>query len=181
MLQTLCLLAMNTTLSKSSFRGNDDFLEKARESQPPQLSQVTDGKPILKASMNGGEQPRKKMENLNKTTRFPEGSELLAQEIARWKQRVQKMKEKERLEQSKPQTEHILNGKISQLTSMSEHMLKTIPLPDLLGGHVDDGNSKVPQKKEAENSPQSIHWSEADLKGVIGDADFDVSFGVLKK
>lgn len=83
MLQTLCLLAMNTMPSKSSFRGKDDFPEKARESQPPQLSQVTDGKPILKASLKGREQPQKKMDDLNKTTHSPEGSELLAQEIAR--------------------------------------------------------------------------------------------------
>ena len=36
-LQTLCWLGMNAMQSKSSFRGNVDFLKKAQESQPPQF------------------------------------------------------------------------------------------------------------------------------------------------
>ena len=35
--QTLCWLGMNAMQSKSSFRGNVDFLKKAQESQPPQF------------------------------------------------------------------------------------------------------------------------------------------------
>ncbi|MXQ89231.1 hypothetical protein E5288_WYG015859 [Bos mutus] len=108
-LQTLCWLGMNAMQSKSSFRGNVDFLKKAQESQPPQFSQVTDGKPISKASKKGGEESQKKMVDSKKITRFPEGSVLLTQEIARWKMRVQKMKENKRLERSKSQMEQVLN------------------------------------------------------------------------
>ncbi|OWK00567.1 hypothetical protein Celaphus_00019431 [Cervus elaphus hippelaphus] len=161
-LQTLCQSAMSAMRSKSSFWGNDDFLKMAQESQPPRFSQVTDGKPISKASRKSGAQPQKKMDDSKKTTCFPEGSVLLAQEIARWQMRVQQMKEKERLEQSKSQTEQVLNGKIT-------------PLLELLGHYMDDGNPKVPRKKEAEYGPPSIRRSEADLKGVIGDADFSGS------
>ncbi|CAN0410411.1 unnamed protein product [Rangifer tarandus platyrhynchus] len=100
-LQTLGQSAMSAMRSKSSFRDNDDLLKMGRESQPPRFSQVTDGKPISKASRKSGAQPQTKMDDSKKTTHFPEGSVLLAQEIARWQMRVQKMKEEERLEQSK--------------------------------------------------------------------------------
>lgn len=174
-LQTLCWLGMNAMQSKSSFRGNVDFLKTAQESQPPQFSQVTDGKPISKASKKGGEESQKKMVDSKKITRFPEGSVLLTQEIARWKMRVQKMKENKRLERSKSQMEQVLNGKLSLLTPMAEHVLKISPLLDPLRHHVEVGNLKVPRKKEAEYGPPPIHRSEADLKGVISGADFSGS------
>ena len=161
-LQTLGQSAMSAVRSKSSFQGNDDFLKTAQESQPPRFSQVTDGKPISKASRKSGAQPQKKMDDSKKTTRFSGGSVLLVQEIARWQMRVQKMKEKERLEQYKSQMEQVLNGKIT-------------PLLELLGRYIGDGNPKVPRKKEAEYGPPSIHRSEADMKGVTGDADFSGS------
>lgn len=172
-LQTLCRLG--AMQSESSFWGNVDFLKKAQESQAPQFSQVTDGKPISKASKKGGEESQKKMVDSKKITHFPESSALLAQGIARWKMRVQHMKEKKRLERSKSQTEQVLNGKLSLLTPLAEHMLKIIPVLDPLRHHVEDGNPKVPRKKEAEYGPPPIHPSEADLKGVIGDGDFSGS------
>ena len=162
-LQMLGQSAMSAVQSKSSFRGNDDFLKMAQESQPPRFSQVTDGKPISKASRESGAQPQKKTDDSKKTTRFSGGSVLLVQEIARWQMRVQKMKEKESLEQYKSQMEQVLDGKIT-------------PLLELLGRYIDDGNPKVPRKKEAEYGPPSIRRSEADMKGVIGDADFSGSF-----
>lgn len=177
MLQTLCLLAMNTNLSKSSHPITVDFLEKAQKTQPPQLSQVTSGKPILKASEKNGEQLQKKiMNNVNENTHFPESPELLAQEIARWKQSVQEMEEeKERLVQSNTLMEQVLNDNVRQLTSMAECLLKAIPLPNFLGDHLLYGNLKGQWKREAENGDQSIHQSEADLQGVIDDVDFIVS------
>lgn len=45
MVQTLCLLSLNTNLDRSSLLSTVDFLEKAQKSQFPQLSQVSDGKP----------------------------------------------------------------------------------------------------------------------------------------
>ena len=173
-LQTLCWLGMNAMQSKSSFRGNVDFLKKAQESQPPQFSQVTDRKLISKASKKGGEESQKKMVDSKKITHFPEGSVLLTQDIARWKMRVQKMKKNKRLEQCKSQMKQVLNGKLSLLTPMAEHVLIS-PLLDPLRHHVEVGNPKVPQKKEAEYGPPPIHRSEADLKGVIGGADFSGS------
>ena len=50
-----------------------------------------------------------------------------------------------RLGLSNTETEQILNDKVNQLTSMAEHMLKTILLLDLLRDHVDDGNLKAQQ------------------------------------
>ena len=88
--------------------------------------------------------------------------------------RVQKMKKNKRLERSKSQTKQVLNGKLSLLTPMAEHVLIS-PLLDPLRHHVEVGNPKVPQKKEAEYGPPPIHRSEADLKGVIGGADFSGS------
>ncbi|EPY79975.1 hypothetical protein CB1_000876001 [Camelus ferus] len=166
---------MNTNLSKSSHPTTVDFLEKAQKTQPPQLSQVTSGKPILKASEKNGEQLQKKiMNNVNENTHFPESPELLAQEIARWKQSVQEMEEeKERLVQSNTLMEQVLNDNVRQLTSMAECLLKAIPLPNFLGDHLLYGNLKGQWKREAENGDQSIHQSEADLQGVIDDVDFN--------
>lgn len=145
MLQTLCLLTMNTNLNRSSLPGTVDFLEKAQKSQPAQLSQVTDGKPILNASEKNGERLQKKLMNdVSENIHFPKSPEMVNQEIAGWKQRVQeKEEEKERLEQSNTQMVQILNSEVNQVTSMAEHLLKTILLLDLLGDHVYDGNSKV--------------------------------------
>ena len=145
MFQTLCLLAMNTNLNRSSLPDTVDFLEKARKSQPPQLSQVTDGKSILNASEKNGEQLQKKLMNdVNENIHFPKSPEMLNQEIAGWKQRVQeKEEEKEQLEQSNTQMVQILNNEVNQVTSVAEHLLKTILLLDILGDHVDDGNSKA--------------------------------------
>ena len=59
------------------------------------------------------------------------------------------MKKNKRLERSKSQTKQVLNGKLSLLTPMAEHVLIS-PLLDPLRHHVEVGNPKVPQKKEAE-------------------------------
>lgn len=94
MLQTLCLSAMNANQSRSSFQDTVDLLEKVHNSQPPQLSQVTDGKHTFKASEEEGEQPQKKETNdLNNNVDFPESLELSDQEIEREKWRVQEKEE----------------------------------------------------------------------------------------
>lgn len=121
MLQTLCLLTMTTDLNMSSLPGTVDFLAKEQKSQPPQLSQVIDGKPILNASEKNGAQLQKELMNdVNEIIHFPKSPEMLNQEIAGWKQRVQeKEKEKEWLEQSNTQMVQILNSEVNQVTSMA--------------------------------------------------------------
>lgn len=177
MLQTLCLLAMNANQSRSSIQDTVDLLEKVHNSQPPQLSQVTDGKHTFKASEEEGEQPQKKETNdLNNSVDFPESLELSDQEIEREKWRVQEKEEMGgSLEQWKARKEQVLKDKVSRLRSIAEHLLTIFSAPDPFGDHVDEGNSDIQPKKEAENGHCPVHGSEVDLKGIIDDVDCNVS------
>ncbi|XP_057552428.1 cTAGE family member 15-like [Hippopotamus amphibius kiboko] len=176
-LQTLCLSAMKADLSRSSFKDTVDFLEKAHNSRPPPLSQVTDGKHTLKASEEDGEQPQKKeRKDLHKSIDFPQSPELSDQDIEREKQRVQDKEELGgSLEPSKVRKEQVLKDKLSRLTSTAERLPPTFPSPGPLGDHVDEGNPDVQPKKEAGNGRRPVHGSEVDLKGVPDDADGSVS------
>lgn len=176
LLQTLCLSAINTNLSRFSLQDTVDFLEKARKSQPLKTSQATDAKPILKAPEKDGEQLQKTTTNdLNGNTHSPASPLVLCQDVSRWKERAQeKEKEKERLEQSNTRMQQILKDKVSQTLSVVADLLQTIPLPDLLGDQVDDRNGEVQQKREAGKGEHPVHGSEVDRKGVSDDADLGV-------
>lgn len=82
-LQTLCLSATNTNHSRLSLQDIVDFLEKA---QKRQLSQGSGDTPMLRASEMDGELQKKIRDDLNVNAHVPERPELLAQEIARWRQ-----------------------------------------------------------------------------------------------
>ncbi|EPY83705.1 CTAGE family, member 5-like protein [Camelus ferus] len=176
LLQILCFWALKENLRKTLLQGTVDFIEKAQKSQPPQLSQVTDGKHTLKPSEKNGKQAHKKEEkDLNKNTGFPESPELFHPETGRQKQQVQGKEELGgRLEQPKAGKAQVLQDRISRLRSTADHLLKTTPSPDLLGGPADGGHADVQQRKEAENGHRPVHGSEGDLKGVTGDADYNV-------
>lgn len=68
-LQTWCLRAPNQYLARLSLQEMIDLLKTVGRSQPPKLSQVTNEKPISKASGVDGEQLQKGiMDDLNKNT-----------------------------------------------------------------------------------------------------------------
>nr|KAF6426467.1 hypothetical protein HJG59_009165 [Molossus molossus] len=52
---------------------------------------------------------------------------------------------------------------------------QTIPKPDDLRDHVDDGNLEFPQKREEENGGRFIHWLEVNFKGDPHDVNIIVS------
>ena len=86
----MCLLAISTNHCRLSLQNTVDFLKKSQKSQSSKLPQVTGDRPILKASEKDREQLWKKiMDDLNGNTHFLESPELLAEEIMRWKQRLQ--------------------------------------------------------------------------------------------
>lgn len=175
-LQTLCLSAINTNHCRLSLLNTVEFLKKSQKSQPPKLSQATGDRPILKASEKNGKQLWKKiMDDLNANTQVLESPELLAQEIARWKQRLQETEqEKERLERSNAGLQQALKDKASQLVPLGENLLRTVPWPDLLGDRLGHVNWEVKQKREAENDSHPVHRAEGDVKGVTDDADSNV-------
>nr|KAF6469746.1 hypothetical protein HJG59_011122 [Molossus molossus] len=114
LLQTLCLRALSKHMSKLSLQDMVNLLKMARKSQPPKLSQVTDEKPISKASGIDEEQLQKNtMDNLNKNT-HPESAELLQEEMMGWKQKIQEKEEKQRQAQLYPKTEQVLQDIVSQ-------------------------------------------------------------------
>ena len=175
-LQALCLSAMNTNLSGSSFQDTADFLENAWNGQSSSLSQVTDGKHTFKASEDGGERPQKKdMNDLNNNVDFPESPEPSDQEIEREKQRVQ---EKEGQgggpEPSKALKEWVLEDRINRLRFIAKHLLTVFPFPELLRDGGDEGNPDIQPKKEAENGHPPVQGSEGDLKGIPDDAGCSV-------
>jgi len=176
-LQTLCFSAVSTNRCRLALQNTIDFLKMAQKTQPPNLSQVTGDRPILRTSEKNGKQLWKKiMDDLNGNTHVLESPELLAQEMARWKQRLQETEqEKERLEQSNAGMQRALKDKVSQLIPLGENLLKAIPWPCLLGDLLGHVNWEVKQKREAENDNHPIHRSEGDLKGVTDDADSNVS------
>ena len=64
------------------------------ESQPPTLPKATDEKPSLRASQKDGEQLGKKMlDDWKGNTAFPGRAEVLARDIARWRQKVREKEE----------------------------------------------------------------------------------------
>ena len=83
-----------------------DLVEKAQESQEPQRPRVTDDRPGIRASeKSGGQCCLKAVSDLNENTLVAEHPGLLAQELARWKQKVQeKEEEKERLQEVNAET-----------------------------------------------------------------------------
>uniref|UniRef100_A0A3Q2HX63 Uncharacterized protein n=1 Tax=Equus caballus TaxID=9796 RepID=A0A3Q2HX63_HORSE len=175
-LRTLCLAVMNTMLSTSALQDTVDLLEKVWKSLPLKIPQVTDTKPTLKASEKDDEQLQKNTTNdLNENTHFPARPLVLHQDMPRWEKTAQEKEEKKgRLEQSNTQTLSILKDQVSQILSAVAVPLHTIPLPDLLAQHMDDGNAEVQQKREAEKGEAPIPQSEVGLKGVTDDADLSV-------
>lgn len=150
----------------SSCQDSVDFLEKAQESRPPPLPHVTDETPVPKASENSGEQPQQRAgADLNGNTLVPESPELLAQEIARWKQKEEK---KARLGEANARREQDLEAEVGQVESLAEHLLRFCPVPGLPGGRGGDGDIDL-------SCHPPVHGPEGDLKGVRGDADFNVS------
>lgn len=81
--------------------------------------------------------------------------------------------EKETLEQSNAPVAWVLGGKVSQLMSMAESLLKTVLLPGPLGHHLDHMNWEFEQEREAENGEHPLHQSEVVLKAAIDDADLN--------
>lgn len=176
-LKTSCLSAINTNHCRLSLQNTVDFLKKLLKGQPPKSSQETGDRPIFKASEKNGEELWKKtLGHLNGNPPDLQSAERLAQETARWKQRLQEMEqEKERLEQSNAGFQQALNEKVSQLVPVGENLLKTFPGPTHLGDHLGHVNCEVEEKRETENDDGPIHGSEGDLKGVTDDADSNVS------
>nr|KAF6341584.1 hypothetical protein mMyoMyo1_011985 [Myotis myotis] len=177
LLQTLCSRALNKHLSSLSPQNMVDSLKTARKSQPPKLSQATDEKPTVKASGIEGERLQENiMDDLNKNAHFPESPELLPEELMGWKRKIQEQVEtKQRLEQLKAQTEQALQDRARPSLSVAGGPLKSIPKPDDLDDHMDDGNLEFPPKREAESGGGLLHESEVDLKDVPHDADASVS------
>ncbi|EPQ19988.1 Cutaneous T-cell lymphoma-associated antigen 5 [Myotis brandtii] len=171
LLQTLCLRALNKHLSNLSLQDMVGSLKTARKSQPPKLSQATDEKPTAKALGIEGERLQEDIvDDLNKNAHFPESPELLPEEMMGWRQKIQEQVEmKQRLEQLKAQ------DRVRPSLSVAGGPLKSIPKPDDLDDHMDDGNLESPQKREAESEGGFLHESGVDLKDVPLDADADVS------
>ncbi|EPY82504.1 hypothetical protein CB1_000649003 [Camelus ferus] len=82
---------------------------------------------------------------------------------------------KRNLERPKAGKAQGLQGRISRLRSVADHLLKASPsprlrAPRLRGGPVDGGRADIQQKEGAEDGHRPVHGAEGDLKGVTGDA-----------
>lgn len=64
--------------------------------------------------------------------------------------------------------EQDLEAEVGQVESLAEHLLRFCPLPGLPGGRGGDGDVDL-------SCHPPVHGPEGDLKGVRGDADFNVS------
>nr|KAF6374246.1 hypothetical protein mPipKuh1_009470 [Pipistrellus kuhlii] len=172
LLQTLCLRALSKHLSKLPRQDTVYRQKTARNSQPPELSQGTDEKPISEASgMDGEPLPKNRMDGLNKDFHYPESPKLCQGEIMGWKQEIQEEEEGEqRLGQANTGMRQVLKVRGGQSMSVAGN-----PKPDDLGHHLYDGNLEFPQKREAEKGDQFIHESEVDIKGIPHDADASLS------
>lgn len=182
LLQTMCLRALNRELSRMSRQNTADLLKTARKSQPPKLPQVTHEKPVSKASgRDGGQLEKNLTDNLNKNT-HPKSPELLKEEMMRRKHKIEeKEEERQRWEQSNPRTEQVLQNRASQPLSAAASPLQTVPQPDDLGHHVDEGNLEFLQKRKAENEDRFVQGLEVDLKGVPHHADTHVSQEIARQ
>nr|CAI9709397.1 unnamed protein product [Rangifer tarandus platyrhynchus] len=139
--RTPCLSALNAQPSASSHQDTVDFVEKAQKSREPQSPRVTDDRPGLRAFQKSGEQPRPKaVSDLNENALVAERPGLLAQELARWKQRVQEEEEKERLREVSARRQQELEAKVCQAEALARQLLRVFPVPDLLGGCGGDGD-----------------------------------------
>lgn len=140
--RTECLSALNAQPSGSSRQDTVDFVEKAQKSREPQCPRVTDDRPGLRAFEKSGEQPcPKTVSDVNENTLVAEHPGLLAQELARWKQRVQeKEEEKERLREVSARRQQELEAQVCQAEALAEQLLRVFPVPDLLGGCGGDGD-----------------------------------------
>ncbi|EPY73080.1 CTAGE family, member 5-like protein [Camelus ferus] len=172
LLKVLCFWALKENLRRTLFEGTVAFIEKALKSQPPQLSRVTDGKHTLKPSEENGERAQKKEKNdLNKRVGFPESPERFHPEIGRRERQVQGKEELGgRLERPKAGKAQGLQGRISRLRSVADHLLKASPSPRLRGGPAGGGRADIQQKEGAEGGHRPVPGAEGDLKGVTGDA-----------
>ena len=172
---TLCLSALNTHLRGSSHQDTGDLVGKAQESRAPQHPRVTDDRPGLGASeKSGGQCCPKAVSNLNGNTLVAEHPGLLAQELARWKQKVQeKEEEKERLQEVNAQRQQELEALICQVEALGEQLLRVFPVPDLLGGRGGDGDVE-PAGRAPVQQPKGV------LKKVGAGGDLCVSLPGLE-
>ncbi|KAI5140520.1 Ctage Family Member 2 [Manis pentadactyla] len=114
--QSLSLAAVTMHL-RLSLQFALDLLAKGSGSQPPTLLKATDAKPTLRASQKDGEQPAKEMlDDWKGNTAFPGRAEVLAQNIARCRQRLEEKEgEKEGLLRSDTRLEQDLKEGVSLL------------------------------------------------------------------
>ena len=172
---TLCLSALNTHLRGSSHQDTVDLVEKAQESQEPQRPRVTDDRPGIRASeKSGGQCCLKAVSDLNENTLVAEHPGLLAQELVKWKQKVQeKEDEKERLQEVNAQRQQELEALICQVEALGEQLLRVFPVPDLLGGRGGDRDVK-PAGRAPVQQPKGV------LKKVGAGGDLCVSLPGLE-
>ncbi|KAI5941123.1 cTAGE family member 2 [Manis javanica] len=154
-----------------------DLLAKGSGSQPPTLPKATDEKPTLRASQKDGEQPAKEMlDDWKGNTAFPGRAEVLAQNIARCRQRLEeKEREKEGLLRSDTRLEQDLKEGVSLLLSVAETLLHAVPPLAPLRHLLDGGGLEVKQKREVGNSKHPVPGSEVALRADVNDADSPVS------
>ena len=143
--RTPCLSALNAQPSGSSHRDTVDFVEKAQKSWELQCPPVTDDRPGLRAFEKSGEQPcPKAVSDLNENTLVAERPGQLAQELARWKQRVQeKEEEKERLREVSARRQQELEAQVCRAEeALARQLLRVFPVPGLPGGCGGDGDTE---------------------------------------
>ncbi|KAI5140549.1 Ctage Family Member 2 [Manis pentadactyla] len=171
---SLAVVAMHLRLSLQIVL---DLLAKGSGSQPPTLPKATDAKPTLRASQKDGEQPAKEMlDDWKGNTAFPGRAEVLAQNIARCRQRLEEKEgEKEGLLRSDTRLEQDLKEGVSLLLSVAETLLHAVPPPAPLRHLLDGGGLEVKQKREAGNCKHPVPGSEVALRADVNDADAPVS------
>ena len=171
--RTPCLSALNAQPSGSSHQDTVDFVEKARgsshqdtvdfvekaqKSREPQCPPVTDDRPGLRAFEKSGEQPcPKAVSDLNENTLVAERPGQLAQELARWKQRVQeKEEEKERLREVSARRQQELEAQVCRAEeALARQLLRVFPVPGLPGGCGGDGDIE-PAGRAAAQQPEGV-------------------------
>ncbi|KAI5941871.1 cTAGE family member 2 [Manis javanica] len=165
-------LAVVTTYLRLSLQITLGLLAKGWGSQLPTLPKATDEKPTLRTSQKDGEQLGKKMlDDWKGNTAFPERAEVLAQDIARCRQKLKEEEEKGGLLRSNTCAEQDLKERVSLLLLVAETLLHAIPALVHPRQLLDGGSLEVKQKWEVGTCKHHIPGSEVALKADMHDAD----------
>ncbi|XP_032127577.1 cTAGE family member 15-like [Sapajus apella] len=146
-------------------------------------SQLAEAKMPLNIFQMNGEQLKIAIKDvLNENSQLQESQEHLLQEAEVWKEQVSELnKQKIIFEDSKVNTEQVLNDKDDHIKMLTKHFLKMKDWAAVLGEDMmDDHNSKVEMKSESEHGASLADSPKGALKKLIHAAKLNASLKCLE-